>query len=156
MKIDLNRFAPLGLDGHKEGQWILSGVIVAGLSAIVNFGNQYTDALSQLYRRGMWQKTLIEGAVMTDFTQLLMGCEVGFLLVVLAMVLLGIYHYHYHTQGSKSVYLMRRLPRPWELHIRCLGLPAAGAVGSMAVLGLLSVLFYLIYRFCTPAQCLPY
>lgn len=155
MKTDLNRFVPLGLDGKAEGKWILTGLAVAGVTAVVIFGNQYSDALSQLYRYSIGTKKLISGAVMTDFSEIVMGCEVGFSLVCLAMVLLGVYHYFYHTQESKSIYLMCRLPSRWELHIRCLGLPAAGAVGSMALLGLLTILFYLIYYFCTPAQCLP-
>ena len=156
MKIDLNRFVPLGIDGKTEGKWVLTGLAVAGFAAIVIFGNQYTDALSRLYHYGLGRKKLIPDAVMTDFSEIMMGCDVGFSLVCLAMVMLGFYHYHYHSQGSKAIYLMRRLPSRWELHIRCLGLPVAGAVGSMALLGLLTVLFYLIYYFCTPAQCLPY
>ena len=156
MKIDLSRFAPLGLDGNREWHWILSGWIVAGISAILNFSNQYTDALSWLYLYGMGSKKLISGAVMEPFSRLVLGCDVGFSLVCLAMVLLGIYHYYYHNQSSKPIYLMRRLPSSWELHIRCLGIPVMGAVGAMAILGVLTVVFYLIYYFCTPAQCLPY
>lgn len=156
MKIDLNRFVPLGLDGYNEGKWILSGMIVAGLAAIVNFANQYTDALSRLYHYSVGIKKLIPGAQMEAFTRLVMGCDVGFSLLCVAMVLLGVYHYSYHSKGSKAIYLMRRLPRYWELHLRCLGLPVAGAVGAMSMLGLLTMLFYLVYRFCTPVQCLPY
>lgn len=156
MRIDFDRFVPLGLDGKNESQWILAGLIVSALSALINFSNQYTDALSRLYVYGLGTKRLIPGAVMAPFYQTVMGCEVGFTLVCLAMALLAVYHYHYHTQGSKSIYLMRRLPRSWELHMRCLGLPVLGAAGAMASLGLLTVFFYLIYRFCTPAQCLPY
>jgi len=155
MRIDLDRFVPVGLDGKKEGQWIGTGMAVAAFAAILNFANQYTDALSRLYVYGLGTRRLNAGAVMVDFIHLMPGCALGFSLVCLAMVLLGVYHYHYHTQGSKSIYLMRRLPKSWELHMRCLGIPVLGAVGSMALLGLLSALFYLIYLSCTPAQCLP-
>lgn len=156
MKIDLSRFAPLGLDANREWQWLLTGWIVAGISAILNFSNQYTDALSRLYLYGLGTRTLIAGRRIEAFSRLVLGCDVGFSLVCLAMVLLGIYHYHYHSQDSKPIYLMRRLPSSWELHIRCLGIPVMGAVGAMAILGVLTVAFYLIYYFCTPAQCLPY
>ena len=156
MKIDLSRFAPLGLDAGRQWQWILTGWIAAALSAMLNFANQYTDALARLYVYGLGSKKLISGAVMAPFSRLVLDCDLGFSLVCLAMVLLGIYHYHYHTRDSKPIYLMRRLPSSWELHIRCLGIPFLGVVGAMAILGVLSVVFYLIYYFCTPAQCLPY
>ena len=154
MRIDLSRLAPLGLDGKKEGQWIVTGWVLAGLMAAIEFSNQYTDALARLYLYGGSIK-LIPGAVMTEFSLLVMGCEFGFVLLGLALGLLAVYHYSYHSQGSKPVYLMRRLPKPWELHIRCLGMPLAGIAGGLALLGLECVLFYCVYRSCTPVQCLP-
>ena len=156
MRIDLSRLVPLGLDGHNEGQWIGLGVIASGLCAVLNFANRYTDALDRLYRHGLGTKKLIPGAVMEPFSRLVMGCEVGACLMCLAMVFLAAYHYRYHFRDSKPVYLMRRLPKYWQLHMRCLGLPILGAAGAMALLGFLTVMFYLVYFFCTPAQCLPY
>ena len=154
MRIDLNRFVPLGMEGNKEGQWILTGWIVSACGAVLNFSNQYTDALSRLYVHGWGSRRLIDGAVMTPFSRLMQGCEVGFMLMGVAMAMLGVYHYFYHSQGSKSIYLMWRLPRREELHIRCLAMPVAGALGGLALLGLLTVLFFVIYNTCTPAQCL--
>lgn len=155
MRIDFSRWVPLGLNGKKEAQWLAAGMGCAALAATIRFLGQYFNALDQLYRTVPGGGRILNPqAVMTDFPVLMVGCELGFLLVCLAMVVLSAYHYYYHTLGSRPIYLMRRLPRRWELHRRCLSLPAAGAVGSMAVLGGLSALFYLIYRFCTPAQCL--
>ena len=155
MKINLNRFVPLGIDGVTEGKWILTGLGASAIAALVNFSVRYSDAHAQLYRQGMGMKKLIPGRVIASFPQILLGCDIGFILLCIAMVMLAAYHYTYHSQGSKAIYLMRRLPSRFELHIRCLGLPVAGAVSAMALLGLLTVLFYLIYYFCTPAQCLP-
>lgn len=155
MRIDFSRYVPLGLNGKKEAQWLAAGIGCAALIAVIRFLGQYFHALDHLYRIvPEVGRQLIPWAVMTDFSELIVGCELGFLLICLAMVALSAYHYYYHTLGSKPIYLMRRLPRHWELHRRCLTLPAAGVVSSMAVLGALSALFYLIYRFCTPAQCL--
>lgn len=154
MRIDLTRFVPLGLDGKKEGQWILLGWTASALMAAVHFSNQYTDALSRLYVHGLGSRRLIPGAQMAPFSRLVLGCDLGFSLMCIAMVLLGVYHYYYHTQEAKSIYLMRRLPRKEELHIRCLSLPVVGAAGGLALLGLLTVLFFGIYNTCTPAQCL--
>lgn len=155
MKIDLSRYVPLGLDGRKEANWLLAGLGGAALAAFIRFFVAYFDALGSLYQHKLGGgRQLIPGAVMTGFSQLMLGCELGFLLICLAMAALAAYHYYYHTLGSKPIYLMRRLPQHWELHKRCLGIPVTGALGAMALLGCLSILFYLIYRFCTPAQCL--
>lgn len=156
MKIDLSRFVPLGLDAQKEKQWIFLGWGVSAIAALINFANHYTDALSRLYNHMLGGRRLLRGAVIAPFSELVLGCEFGFVLMCLAMFLLGVYHYHYHSRESKAIYLMRRLPSAWELHIRCLGMPVTGAVGSMAILGLLTIVFFFIYRTCTPAQCLPY
>ena len=156
MKIDLSRFVPLGLEGEKEGQWILLGWGISALAAMIQFANQYHDALSRLYNHMLGGRRLIQGAVMTPFSELVLGCEFGFVLMCLGLALLAVYHYHYHTQSSKPIYLMRRLPNSWELHIRCLGMPVMGAVGALAILGLLTILFFVIYLRCTPEQCLPF
>ena len=156
MKIDLSRFVPLGLDGEKEKQWIFLGWGLSSFIAVLHFMNQFNDALSRLYNHMLGGRRLIQGAVMAPFSELVLGCEFGFVLMCLALCLLALYHYRCHSIDSKSIYLMRRLPRAEELHIRCLGLPVMGAAGAMAILGLLTVLFYIVYRRVTPAQCLPY
>ena len=155
MKIDFSRFVPLGMEGEKEKQWIFLGWGISAVMALIQFANQYTDALSRLYNHMMGGRRLIQGAVIAPFSELILGCEFGFMLMCLALGLLAVYHYHYHIQSSKPLYLMRRLPRAWELHMRCLGMPVIGAAGAMALLGLLTIVFYVIYMTCTPAQCLP-
>ena len=155
MKIDLSRFAPLGLDAEREKHWIFLGWGISAIAALINFANHYTDAHSRLYNHMLGGRRLLQGAVMAPFSELILGCEFGFVLMCLALGMLAVYHYHYHSQNSKPIYLMRRLPRATELHIRCLGLPVGSAMGAMALLGLMTILFYIIYITCTPAQCLP-
>lgn len=160
MRIDWNRWVPAGLDGGKEIKWIGFGLGFGALTAVILFLGHYYDALEKLY----WnmpaplagaERSPIPGAVMTPFVRLLPGCGTVFALICAVMPFLAAYHYLHHRRGAKSIYLMRRLPRRWELHRRCLSLPALGAVASLGTLGLLGIVFYGVYLLCTPAQCLP-
>lgn len=156
MRIDLSRHVPLGLNGKKEIQYLAAGLGIAAAWSVIDFAKEYTDALAMLYgHRAGGSRVLIPGQIIGDFEPMLAGGSVLFSLICLAMALLAGYHYAYHFQGSKSVYLMRRLPGRYELPHRCFAIPAAGAVGAMALLGLLTVCYYAVYLLCTPAQCLP-
>ncbi len=92
---------------------------------------------------------------MPPFNALLGSFLFGF--VMLALIMLGfvIYHYFYCRQGSKSVYLLRRLPQKWEYHRRCWLVPvlcAATALLTGLVLGLIDLAVYLNV---TPEHLLP-
>ena len=45
---------------------------------------------------------------------------------------------------------MRRLPDRWELHRRCLALPALGLALSVLIPAVLVVIYFCIYQFGTP------
>jgi hypothetical protein len=149
----LARFAPPGLELKQEFQFFVIGTICAALYSL-SFLIRFTDALSQLYWRNGLERTLIPDAVMPDFRELLGSSLAGFLVIGLCMIPFALYHYAYHRQGSKSIYLMRRLPDRWELHRRCLTLPALGAVICLILALLLLLLYFAIYLLATPDACL--
>lgn len=155
MRIDLDSYVPVGVDGKREAGWLLGGLAAAALIGAAGFLNRYLDARQALYYSRALKNQLIHGAVITGFPELIGGSSTGFSLICLVMPFLAAYHYLYHYRGSRSIYLMRRLPDRWELHRRCLAIPTVGLVAAMAVLGLLGIVFYAIYILCTPAQCLP-
>ena len=99
-------------------------------------------------------RELLPGAVMSLFGNLLEGCSFGFIVLIVCMLALTIANYRYHYQGSKSIYLMRRLPKKYEMAKRCLLLPVAVIFVSLATICLLLVIYYQIYLFVTPEQCL--
>ena len=78
--------------------------------------------------------------------------EVDELPLLLPLVFL-LWHYAYHYQGSRSVYLMRRLPDRWEYHRRCLAIPAATVAATAVLLAGSLALFYGAYMLFTPAAC---
>lgn len=61
--------------------------------------------------------------------------------IFLWCILLGFYHYFYHFQGSKSIYLMRRLPQKGEFTKRIIALPIA----LFCLTFLLIIVYMLLY-----------
>lgn len=156
MRIDFDRYVPAGRSGGKTVGWLCAALGIAMGSSVLCFLAQYADEYGMLFSRTVsGGRVLDTSRTMAPFFSLLTNCDVGFNLILAAMPVLALFHYQYHWWGSKSIYLMRRLPSGWELHKRCLAVPFAGAVASMALLGLMCGVFYLIYILCTPAQCLP-
>ena len=95
-----------------------------------------------------------DGAIMIDFVEILGEGLLGFLIVSALMIAAAVMHYVYHFYESKSIYTMRRLPSRWELHRRCLTLPAVGLVISAITAMIFLVVFYAIYMNMTPDVCL--
>ena len=91
---------------------------------------------------------------MIDFVEILGEGLLGFLIVSALMIAAAVMHYVYHFHESKSIYTMRRLPSRWELHRRCLTLPAVGLVISAITAMIFLVAFYAIYMNMTPDVCL--
>lgn len=158
MKNKITRYVPLGIALKPELGFIgagMGGSLVYSLSFVV----RYLNARITLYEwrkgeGGKMIKQLSAGAVMPDFAGILEDALYGFGILSLCMLLVALYHYFYHYQESKSVYLMRRLPDRWEWHRRCLTLPAAVMVLCLLTALLLLLIFFGIYMIGTPQECL--
>ena len=151
----LKNYAPPGLDMDKEkSSWILC-IIISTLWCM-QFLFRYFDYRSLLFetKPGTGKKILIEGAKMPNFEFLTKDLFEVFGIVIVFCALVVVYHYYYHYQGSKMMYLMKRLPNKWEVHIRCFTLPVVASVITFVYMVVLRMLFYAIYLWCTPAQCL--
>lgn len=152
---DLSRYAPVGMKLHMEktiwGLCLIASWIYSGLFLV-----RFADACGELYEYNGVKQVLMEGARMERFGTLLGNGLNGFAITAMVMMLFSIYHYLYHFQDSKSIYLMRRLPNRWELSRRCLTLPVAAAVLSLAAAVLLLGFYFGIYLVFTPKGCLPW
>ena len=149
----LERYAPAGIRLDAELKGIAAGLIISALyslSALLRYAGCRNDLFE--VRRGV--RTLRAGAVMPDFSEVLGNALLGFLIVAACMAALLVWHYAYHMQGSKSIYLMRRIPQRWELLRRCAALPGLGALACLAAAAALLLLYYLIYTAATPKECL--
>lgn len=154
----LQKWMPPGTDILRELKYIALGLAGASVYSL-GFLFRYFSARSNLYYyehlNGKQIRRLDTEAVITEFDVLTEGIFAGFGVLLLLLLLLGIGHYTYHYQGSKSMWLMKRIPDWTELHRRCLAIPLAAAVISILAAGLLFLIYYGVYVLCTPETCLP-
>lgn len=153
MKHKIERYAPPGINIHLEIRYYFTGLLCAFLYSML-FLIRYSNSLSKLYGWVGNNRVILPDAVMDDFYLILDSCLLGFVIIAVAVLFLIVYHYMYHYQGSKSIYLMKRLPNSRELHFRCITLPLTGAVISMLLAIILLFAYYGIYIACTPKECL--
>ena len=157
MKWNPTRDLPPGLSLQKELNGLRLGLLAtAGLSLFL-FVTHYLSARSNLFSHpyNSSKAMLIPGAMMVPLEELLQGVFLPFLLCLAILPIWIANHYCYYHQASKSIYLMRRLPDRTLLHRQCLTLPLLGLVLYLVSALLLFGLYVLIYRFATPAPCLP-
>lgn len=154
-RLDLKALTPVG---RGMSQMMLGGcfaLAAAVLGSLEIVGN-YLSARDELFQTVNRHRVLIPGAVIQPFGSLIGTGLRFFPLFWLFLGLEVVSAYRYHKKGSKSIYLMRRLPDRWELHRRCWGLPVVCWAGSAALMGVLLALYFVIYLVFTPAECLPY
>lgn len=150
----LRKYAPLGIpyEKHIRGYFAL---VACATCCSMFFFLQYGNALDRLYIYRAGKKVLMEGAFIDSFGQITEGLFLMGYVVSIAVFLMVIYYYLYHYQGSKMMYLMKRLPDKWDVHRRCWTLPVSGAVLMVVWMKFLELVYYAIYIIFTPSQCLP-
>lgn len=160
MKIfDPKRHLPVGWEWDGTQTALLWGHFFSGLTTL-SFLRRYFDARDSLYfykeQGGLLVKELVPTRTIAPFPALISGMPLlGLWLFLAVMPLLLWRYYRYHTQGAMSVYTMRRLPDRWEYHRRCWTQPILSAVFELLLFAVLIGLCWLLWRFATPAPCLP-
>ncbi len=160
ISVRLDRLFPAGLNWHSEAGGLAVALGAALLYGYCTFSQRFHNSLEGLYfsRSGnTWTRVreLVEGTVVSPFPPLFQGALAGFAAAALCMPALALFHYLSHYQGSRSIYLMRRLPRQGELWRRCLGGPALGLLLCALGAALTFALCFVSYRFLTPEGHLP-
>lgn len=148
---DLDRYFPVGYNWERELDWLTAGFTCSTIYALILYSVRYSTALESLYQDPE-KKIFYTGAVMADFSQLARGCMLGFLIIIAATVFCVITHYNYHYQGSKSIYLMKRLPAHNELWRRCLIAPIITAILAVIASLLLTLLLFGMYHLTVPEE----
>lgn len=148
----LDELFPVGVEPKRELMWVGIGWGAALLYS-AGFFIAFRNAYDNLFYRWGVERSLMPGALMPDFGVLLGRSLVGFLVVALGMIGLAAYHYAYHSQDSKSIYLMRRLPQRWELLRRCAAAPLLCALVSLLLAFLTLLLYYWFYMAFSPEGC---
>ena len=150
----LEKYAPLGIGVEKQIKAFIAGGAIATLYSMLFF-REYAIARAELYEHTTTGKKLIEGAIIQSFGGLTYYIFLGFNIMITITFLCSAFFYFYHYDGSKMIYLMKRLPNKWELLRRCVTLPIAGVIILFAWMNFLRLLYFAIYLIITPSQCLP-
>ena len=149
----IDSVAPPGIGTDWEIRAYISGLVLLFLLSFQFFGD-YNEAYSELYQWKNGHQVLREGAMMADFAVVLGDSLRSFFLYAFVNLGVVIWHYRYYHYGTKSIYLMKRLPNRMEIHKRAWTLPLLGAVGSLLAAFAILVLYFEIYMIVTPKQCI--
>lgn len=155
MKERIEQWVPYGLEAgpalHRMTAGLLACILLSLRCPLACMG-----AWDRLYKMEGGRKVLRTGVTMPLFRELVSWSLIGFGLFLAAMAVLAVYYVLYHRQGgSRTDYLMRRLPDRWEYLRRCLALPVLGCGAALVLLGVLWTLYFWMYLHFTPAGCIP-
>ena len=138
----------------------LNGAFIGGLTgSMLWFVTKYSRDYQALftYDSVLRKKTLVAGARIAPFTDY-EGCAL-WLLVYFAIIAAGwaVLLYGSFSRGSRSLYLMRRLPEGRKpLFAYVLRAPVRYMVYGAMLCAVLLGVYYIIWRFITPESCLPF
>lgn len=153
--IDISRLAPPGISIRQEIKYFGMGLAAALCIAVLAYGVSLRTAYDMLFDRYGVDRILRADAMMPDFISLLGMSLSFFYIVALCSLATAVFHHLSYYSGSKSIFLMRRLPQRWEILRRNITLPIVGAAISLLAAFLLMLLFLVVYYLVTPDQCLP-
>lgn len=164
-KYRLLDLVPPWADGKVHRAGIIAALAFCAMLSSAFFHTQFSAARSALYTGEPGASALREGIQMEYFADLITSqghvsnwfsepVFFHFLFLFLGAILLAVYNYSGFRNGSKSHYLMRRLPDRWEYHRRCLTLPLLTILAGLVLIPVLLGLYYAIYIHFTPEQCL--
>ena len=156
LKNSIERIIPPGANAKQPFSFCIRGIVIGIIFNLFLFWSRYTSAFLALYEYedGVRVRT---GDMMTDFYILYDGTLVCFLAFVVAVLGFMAYYYSYYYQGSKSIYLMRRLPSRFELHKRALTTPIIMCAVFIISAFILTLINFGLYMLITPNNCiLPY
>ena len=115
----------------------------------------WTGEVKEMWTTVMEYITAIEeGEIMSSFSWVMNGVMTPFAYLMTIILLLTIFHYLYYYHGSKSIYLMKRLPKRSELHRRSLMLPLTLVAACVVIVLLLTVVYYGWYFLWVPDRCI--
>ena len=149
-----SRRVPPGESASRQWVWCFVGNVVAALYSF-RFLAQYLEARGELYYGYGKEAVLIEGARMTAFSDLMEGALYGFPIAALWMLCFIPFYLASFYQGSRSIYLMRRLPSHGELWRRTASLPLYCFAATVAACALTALVWLGVYWLATPQAALP-
>lgn len=138
------RCSPPGMEMEKEQNYYYLLLLLL-VFPVLEFAGQLGKALNQLNR-------LYGYEMMPDFYEFMKGKFLLFGIIILYCLGTMVFRFFYYYQGSKSIYLMRRLPDRSLLIRSCVETPLQRISISLLVMMGMVLLLYLAYWIATPMQ----
>ena len=131
------------------------GLTAGTIVSMIDFFTRYSRAREMLYSTENFQRFLIPYAKIRPYSQMIGATVIVFAVLAVLALASSVVMYASFYQGGRSIYLMRRLPDGrrtlrryvWSAPLRLMLTAVLWGVGLLA-------LYYLIWRFATPPQCL--
>ena len=132
-KINWEKHTPPGFDWEMERGLFIAALVISCLWSL-GFFFRFSDAAHY-----------VEDTPVPYFYEVLGNALFCFpIAIAFMLVSIALNYAHFHS-GSKSIYLMRRLPDPWERHRRCLMVPLWSALITLLAAILLFFIYYGVY-----------
>ena len=144
---------PPGMEPAEEQRFVKIGLVLSGLISFLDMIVYFTE-LSNLYQYRAGRRVLDVTREMSDFAEIFQRFPIGFAILAVCMLGFVVYHYVYYYRGSKSIYLMRRLPDRWEIHRRAWSYPLCVTLVCILCVVVLFWLYFGLYLWITPNECL--
>ncbi len=134
LKIKWEKHVPPGFEWETERGLFIAALVIACLWSMGFFIN-FSDAVHYAIDRN-------DVPYFYEVLGKSFFCFPIAIVFMLASIALNYAHYH---SGSKSIYLMRRLPNGWELHRRSITVPLWSAAITLAAAVVLFFIYYGVY-----------
>ena len=156
MKKLMQRLSPPGMNVKAEKAITVICLILSALWGTLYFLTNYIMERDVLFTVRGGKLVPKQGAVISEFAMTVdPGMIFGFYVTMLIIAGFTLFRLAYFYQGSKSIYLMRRLPQKGETAKRVLALPALWIAGTALIMLLFTGLMAAVYLLATPKGCLP-
>lgn len=148
------KFYPPGYEWQDE--WKVTGCLL-GLAFVLSW--QYLFRLVRMTNGLYWYeggKRFVRAEVIAEsYMEVVGNSWLWFLLPIVFLALMAVWHYASYWQYTRSIYVMRRLPRRGVVLASCVQGPLLCAAVLALAAVLLSVLYLGLYWIAVPAECMP-
>ena len=156
MKDKLKKFIEHSIPPGAISSLISKYLIIGGIGSLIysfGFWARYFDSYWDLFTRE-GDNFVLSGKMMPSFDSIYEGDMYGFKLCALFCVAFVIHYYTYYRQGSKSIYLMKRLPNRFERHRRAFTVPLLMCIAFLIMAAITVAIYFGLYLLITPNECL--
>lgn len=150
-KVDFRKYYPVGFEYKKELRWVMFfwGLELAGS---LYFFIELSREVQSLYHYVNGERFLRQDRIAASFLELADWYWAGWVPMLIFLFVMPLYHYFFYYRDTKSIYVMRRLPRRGVTFKSCVQGPLLSAAAVLASAFLLYLLYFGIYMLSIPAH----